>query len=74
MDVADLRRRIEELESQAAFQEQQHRELDEIVARQDRELLELKQQLRKLAQHLLEVRDSGAGVTPGPADEMPPHY
>jgi len=73
MDVADLRRRIEELESQAAFQEQQHRELDEIVARQDRELLQLKQQLRELGQHLLEVRDSGAAA-PGVADEVPPHY
>lgn len=74
MDAEDLRRRVEELESQAAFQEQQHRELDEVVARQDRELLELKQQLRELAQHLLEVRDSGAGVVPGPEDEVPPHY
>lgn len=73
MDVADLRRRIEELESQAAFQEQQHRELDEIVARQDRELLQLQQQLRVLGQRLAEVRDSGAAA-PGVADEVPPHY
>lgn len=73
MDAADeLRRRIEELEAQAAFQDELHQRLDAIVARQDRELLDLKAQLRELAGRIAELRDSGAA--PSAADEVPPHY
>lgn len=75
MDAAeDLRRRVEELENQAAFQDELHHRLNDIVARQDRELQELKQQLRELGRHLAEVREAGGGGAPGPQDEVPPHY
>ena len=42
--LADLVRRIEELESQLAFQDQLHENLNNTVARQDREILDLKRQ------------------------------
>lgn len=72
MTAEDLARKVEELESQAAFQEQLHQQLDATVARQDREILELKQQVRVLSERLRELRD--AASAPGPVDEAPPHY
>jgi uncharacterized coiled-coil protein SlyX len=74
MDAADeLCRRIEELEAQAAFQEELHQRLDAVVARQDRELLDLKAQFRDLAGRIAELRDAGAAAA-DPADVVPPHY
>jgi SlyX protein len=70
---ADLARRVDELETQAAFQEELHRRLDETVARQDREILELKAQLRALARRLQELGEADPGIA-SPSDEVPPHY
>ena len=73
MDPKEIARRIEELENQAAFQDELHSGLNEIVARQDREILELKRRLNVQAQRLQELRDSSAAAT-DPAGEIPPHY
>ena len=64
-----LAKRIEELENQAAFQEELHQRLNDVVARQDRELLELREQLKKLASRLRELGETAAN-TPGPRDEV----
>ena len=69
-----LTTRIEELESQAAFQDELHTRLNEVVARQDRELMELRRQLKELAGRLREIGESLPGSAPGAADEIPPHY
>ena len=70
--LADLVKRIEELESQLAFQDQLHENLNSTVARQDREILELKRQLVALNER---IRDIGEGIPGlGPQDEAPPHY
>ena len=66
--------RIEELESQAAFQDELHTRLNEVVARQDRELEALKLQLHELARRLQEMGEALPGDAPGPAEEVPPHY
>ncbi len=66
--------RLEELESQMAFQDQLHGQLNDIVARQDREISELKRQLLVLSRRLKEVGESLPGESAGPADETPPHY
>ena len=65
--------RVAELETQLAFQDDLHQRLDETVARQDREILELKQRLSVMAERL---RDLGDSATSGdvPVDEVPPHY
>ncbi len=63
--------RLQELESQMAFQDQLHGQLDDIVARQDREISELKRQLMALSRRLKEVGESLPGES---ADESPPHY
>ena len=67
-----LTKRIEELESQAAFQDELHDSLNTIVAKQDREILELKRQLLLLNQRIKEFGEAIPGA--GPQDETPPHY
>lgn len=72
-DEASLARRVAELETQAAFQEELQRRLDETVARQDREILELKAQLRALGRRLRELGEAAADAATS-VDEVPPHY
>ena len=67
-----LLKRIEELESQAAFQDELHESLNTIVAKQDGEILELKRQVKLLYERIREVGDAVPGA--GPQDETPPHY
>jgi len=70
--IERLARRIEELESQAAFQDELHESLNATVARQDREILELKRQFSLLSERLKEIGDASPGAAP--QDETPPHY
>lgn len=70
--IEELLKRIEELEQQAAFQDELHESLSATVARQDKEILELKHQFNQLAERLREMGDVSAGAQP--QDETPPHY
>ncbi|MGD9265169.1 MAG: SlyX family protein [Lysobacterales bacterium] len=70
--LAALAARVEELESQLAFQAQANDSLDATVARQDREILELKRQVQSLRQRLREFGEAIPGL--GQQDEAPPHY
>lgn len=70
--VENLVKRIDELESQLAFQDELIESLNSTVARQDRELLELKHQLGRLSERLQEIGDASSGGPP--QDETPPHY
>ena len=70
--IENLTRRIDEIESQVAFQDELIESLNTTVARQDRELLELKHQLSRLSDRLKEIGDASAGEAP--QDETPPHY
>lgn len=70
--IGKLVKRIEELESQAAFQDELHDSLNAIVARQDGEILELKRQLSLLNERIKEFGEAIPGA--GPQDETPPHY
>jgi SlyX protein len=67
-----LAKRIEELESQAAFQDELHESLNTTVSKQDREILELKRQLSLLSERIKEFGEAVPGA--GPQDETPPHY
>jgi SlyX protein len=71
--LAALEARVAELETQLAFQDDLHQRLDETVARQDREILELRQRLQHMAERL---KDLGDVAVPGEVgvDEVPPHY
>jgi len=70
--IETLSKRVDELESQAAFQDELIESLNTTVAKQDRELLELKHQLSQLSDRMKEIGD----ILPGepPQDETPPHY
>jgi SlyX protein len=67
-----LAKRIEELESQAAFQDELHESLNATVSKQDREILELKRQFSLLSERIKEYGEAIPGA--GPQDETPPHY
>lgn len=71
--LAALEARVAELETQLAFQDELHQRLDDTVARQDREILELKQRLKVMAERLRDLGDTAAG-SDAPVDEVPPHY
>ena len=70
--IETLAKRIEELESQAAFQDELHESLNAIVARQDHEILEFKRQISLLNERIKEFGEAIPGA--GPQDETPPHY
>lgn len=70
--VEALTGRIDELESQVAFHDELIESLNTTVARQDREILELKHQFKRLSERLKEMGETAAGAVP--QDETPPHY
>jgi SlyX protein len=70
--IESFAKRIEELESQLAFQDELIESLNSTVARQDGEILELKRQFGMLSERLKEIGDASPGATP--QDEIPPHY
>ena len=67
-----LERRIDELESQLSFQDGLIESLNTTVAKQDREILELKHQFGRISERLKEIGDASPGAMP--QDETPPHY
>jgi SlyX protein len=66
--------RLDELESRLAFQEDLIESLNEIIARQDRDLIRLEQRVKSLGDKLNDLGEAGAlpGISPG--HEVPPHY
>lgn len=70
--VEALSRRVDELESQLAFQDELIESLNTTVARQDHELQELKHHFKRLSERLKEFGDIAPGAVP--QDETPPHY
>lgn len=70
--IETLGKRIDELESQLAFQDELIESLNKTVAKQDSEILELKHQFSRLSERLKDIGDAAAGAAP--QDETPPHY
>jgi len=70
--IETLAKRIEELESQAAFQDELHESLNATVAKQDGEILALQQQLILLIERFKDFSDAAPGADS--QDETPPHY
>lgn len=64
--------RIDELESRLAHQDQALHELGDEVYRQQQQIMQLEAAIRKLISRL-ETAEPGES-SPGPADEIPPHY
>ena len=70
--VETLNQRVEELETQMAFQDELHESLNATVAKQDGEILELKRQFSILSVRLKDIGDATGGAQQ--QDETPPHY
>lgn len=71
---SDLGKRIEELESRLAFQDDLIENLNDVIARQDRELLNLQSRLVKLEAKFDDLSESLPGSGDGGGHEVPPHY
>lgn len=65
--------RLEEIESRQAFQDDLVERLNDIVARQDRELVSLARRVEALERRLAEL-DEMASAAPAGGHEIPPHY
>jgi SlyX protein len=66
--------RLDELESRAAFQDDLIESLNQVVARQDRELADLARRVKELEAKLADLAEA-ASLPGGPAGhELPPHY
>ena len=66
--------RLDELESRLAFQDDLIESLNQVVARQDRELANLAQRVKDLEARLTDLAEA-AGQPGGLAGhEVPPHY
>ena len=64
--------RIADLEAELAFQGQHIQSLNDALATQQQDMLELQRKVTLLGEQLLSFRDAAAGITQG--DEKPPHY
>lgn len=67
-----LGKRIDELESQVAFQDELVESLNEVVAKQELDLIEFKRQIGLMYERLKEIGDAAPGASA--QDETPPHY
>ena len=66
--------RLEELESRAAFQDDLIESLNQVVARQDRELTDLARRVRHLETRLAELAEAASAQGAAGGHEVPPHY
>ena len=70
----DLEKRLDELESRLAFQDDLIESLNQVISRQDRNLARLTLMLQGLTAKMNDIAESA--VVPGDSagDEVPPHY
>ncbi|MBO6704340.1 MAG: SlyX family protein [Pseudomonadales bacterium] len=69
--MADLDQKLIGLEERMAFQEDTIHKLDDAMADQQKQLLDLTRQIQLLAEQLRKVEQ---GLPEAPQDEKPPHY
>ena len=71
--LSDLEKRLVELESRIVFQDDLIESLNEVIARHDREIITMTDQLKALFSRMSDLADTAA---PGASaeDEIPPHY
>jgi SlyX protein len=66
--------RMDELESRLAFQDDLIENLNDVVARQDREIARLERRLVEVEARLEELTAPPAGAGESGGHEVPPHY
>ena len=67
--VSDLVKRLDELESRLAFQDELIESLNQVITRQDRELINMASQIKNLFTRIAEQPETAAAE-----HEIPPHY
>lgn len=73
-DQDDLTKRIADLESQLAFQEDTIETLNQLVTQQAREFQTLQRKMHVLGEKFQQINDRQGDEPSNPADEVPPHY
>ncbi|MBT8059446.1 MAG: SlyX family protein [Gammaproteobacteria bacterium] len=74
MNQTGTEQHLDELESRLAFQDDLIEKLNDIVARQDREILALVRKVEELDSKLGELAAESAAPPGAPETEIPPHY
>ncbi|WP_323816120.1 SlyX family protein [Cellvibrio sp. NN19] len=73
--MSDIEEQLIDVQTRVAYQEDTLAQLNDVITRQDAEIVQLKQQMRLLAQRLDElVRNPLQGDEVDVANERPPHY
>jgi SlyX protein len=72
--MSDFEEQLIDLQTRVAYQEDTLTQLNDVITRQDAELVQLKQQLRLMAQRLDELSSNPAQADGEVVDEHPPHY
>ncbi len=71
----DIEEQLIDVQTRVAYQEDTLAQLNDVITKQDIEIVQLKQQVRLLAQRLDEMaRDPLQGDEADVANERPPHY
>lgn len=70
----NIQEQLIDLQTRVAYQEDTLEQLNQVITQQDADIVQLKQQVRLLAQRLEDaVRSQSQAGAPG-QDEKPPHY
>lgn len=72
--MSDLEEQLIDVQTRVAYQEDTLAQLNEVITRQDADIIQLKQQLRLMALRLDELSNNPAQGDGEMLDERPPHY
>lgn len=73
--MSDIEEQLIDVQTRVAYQEDTLAQLNEVITKQDAEIVQLKQQVRLLAQRVDElVRDPAQGDATDIVNDRPPHY
>lgn len=73
--MSDIEEQLIDVQTRVAYQEDTLAQLNDVITKQDAEIVQLKQQMRLLAQRLDELaRDPAQGSETDITNDRPPHY
>jgi SlyX protein len=72
--MSELENQLIELQTRVAFHEDALEQLNDVIAKQDADIIQLKQQLRLLAKRLEELHSSQGQGDAEITNDRPPHY
>lgn len=70
----ELANRVVKLEEKFSFQEDTLQQLNDVLAKQGLQIMELAVQLKHCKEQIEGLRERDARVSDNPVDERPPHY